>query len=146
MINDGWLGWISLGINPPFTLLRSMGATKGTNGTKGVGSYQFLSGFASNFDSLELLHVTPVFGKGCLCCSLCRLRCRPNRLKRMQRHRGLAAVGTGDMWSRSACHVLFAVNFQGAVVEIGGYICDASARQVQNSEEELVQLPGCKRF
>eukprot|EP00435_Cladocopium_sp_Y103_P067975 s227_g30.t2 len=26
-----------------------------------------------------------------------------------------------------------------AVVEIGGYICDASARQVQNSEEELVQ-------
>ena len=31
----------------------------------------------------------------------------------------------------------------GALVEIGGYICDASARQVQNSEEELVQTPSC---
>ena len=108
-----------------------MGATKGTNGTKRVGFYQFLLGFGSNFDSLELLHVTPVFGKGCLCCSA----------------RVAWDVDPIDwMWSRSACHVLFTVNFQGAVVEIGGYICDASARQVQNSEEELVQLPSCKRF
>lgn len=35
------------------------------------------------------------------------------------------------------------MHLSGAVVEIGGYICDASARQVQNSETELVQLPGC---
>ena len=35
------------------------------------------------------------------------------------------------------------MHLSGAVVEIGGYICDASARQVQNSETELVQPPSC---
>ena len=41
---------------------------------------------------------------------------------------------------------VYNLSFNGAVVEIGGYICDASARQVQNSEEELVQLTAATGF